>query len=257
MERRLAAALAFLLLTCSAAAAFADDARAEKFAYEVRWGEAKVADLQLQVGCPRASYQPAMLAAKSLGVADQIHAFRVRFDSFVDRSGHSLEGRTYIREEGVPRSFKSRFQTDDTVDVTSHFEKTTREETFRLPDRGHDLLSWMLALRHHELAPGKTYSYYVWDGWKLSRIEATVGKVGRVWTPLKVFRAFPISLVRTRLRFRGPRLFTPKADPDELGTLWLGTGERHVPVAMTYDAPIGTARVVLSRATTKSCSTQR
>lgn len=230
-----------------------DAEKRERFRYQVSWGSSDVASMRLDVGCKRGEHIPAALVATSTGVANQIHSFDIRLDSFFVPGGRSLEGRTHITEEGEPRKFRSRFKTEKAVRVTKDFRGEQSKKIFRLPGPSQDLLSWMLHLRHRELQSGKRYSYWVWDGWKLSKIEARVGKPEAISTGLGTRKAHSIALHRTVLHHGGPKLFKPRGDREELGTLWVGTDSQRTPWAMTFDAPIGTAKITLKSVTRRKC----
>jgi hypothetical protein len=249
--RHLATIITMLVTITISAQARAQSA--EKFRYQVTWGDAEVATMKLDIGCPRGSHVPAALVAKSTGVANQIHSFDVRLDSFYQPGLRSLEGRTQISEEGEQRRFRSRFKTPKRVRVEKTFRGKVTQKAFALPGVSHDLLSWMLHLREKELKPGVTHKYWVWDGWKLSRIDAVVGKKEAVSTGQGVKNAFAINLFRTVFHHGGPKKFKQRRDRDELGTLWLGVDRAHTPWAMTFDAPIGMARVALKSMTRSTC----
>jgi hypothetical protein len=243
-------------LVCAAQLIFVGTAHAqskERFRYEVTWGDAQVASMRLDVGCPRGSHVPAALIAKSTGVANQIHSFDIRLDSFFVPGGRSLEGRTFITEEGEPRRFKSRFKTAKSVRVEKTFRGETSKKAFELPGAAQDLLSWMLNLRSAELTPASAHRYWVWDGWKLSRIDAVVGESEAVATGQGARRAFAVELFRTVFHHGGPEKFKPRGDREKLGKLWLGTDAERTPLAMTFDAPVGVARVSLQSATRRAC----
>ncbi len=249
MMKHLAIAFAAVFLWTAEAAAQSS----ERFGYEVSWGDAQVASMRLDVGCKRDSHVPAALVAQSTGMANQIHSFDIRLDSFFVPNGRSLEGRTRITEEGEPRSFKSRFKKPSTVRVTKTFRGKTTKQAFALPGTTQDLLSWMLHLRTRELAAGSKFVYWVWDGWKLFKLEAIVGKPEAVATGQGAKRAYAIELFRTVHHHGGPKKFKPKGDRDELGTLWVGVDAERTPWAMTFDAPVGTARVALQTVRRATC----
>mgnify|MGYP006188549727 CR=1 FL=1 len=250
---QLHAILCALLLLAWSSVATAQP-RSEKLEFDVTWGYSDVAKMTLVRGCPRNGYTPAALTARSRGAAEQLHAFEVRLDSFV-ASQLPLEGRTYIFEDGRPRSFRTRFgqKTGDTK-VTKKFRKQETTLKLELEHPTHDLLSWIFVLRNRKLSNGASYDYYVWDGWKLARITATVGKPERVWTPAGTHDAYRIQIARRRLHHAGAKKYAPLRDTEHLATLWLSTSSAHIPVALDFDAPVGTAKVRLTRSSIATCS---
>lgn len=227
--------------------------RAEKFEYQVTWANSEVATLKLQRGCQRKGYVPAAMTAGSLGVAEQIHSFQIRLDSFTNGSGHPLEGRTFIVEEGLKRQFKTRFEEDGSAKVTKKFRKKTSVRRVRFERPTHDLLSWAFELRDEKLQPGNTFNYYVWDGWKLVRLRATVKKAERIWTPEGTRDAWRVKLERTRLHHGGEKAYQPKADTERIGVIWYSRDEERIPVAMDFDAPVGVAKIRLRREKSSRC----
>lgn len=226
---------------------------AEKFTYTVTWGYSDVATMKLQTGCPTKGYVPTALTAKSTGFAEQLHEFEVRLDSFANTDGETLEGRTFVNEEGVSRYFRTRFATDGPSKVVKKYK--TKQSTLALTFRGstHDLLSWSYALRNESLKTGASFSYYVWDGWKLATVRADVKKTERLWTPSGTYPAYRIELTRTRLHHAGDKAYQPKKAPNLLGTIWLAK-KGHLPVGMDFDAPVGVAKIRLSQVHRSPCS---
>ena len=229
-------------------------ARAEMFDYQVTWGHASVGKLTVQRGCPRDGYVPAALRAHSLGTVEQLHAFELRLDSFLGADGRPLEGWTRIEEKRKPRSFKTRFSQDSgAARVTKEFEK--RETRLELAFRGttHDLLSWWYTLRNEKLKENRVFEYHVWDGWKLVRMTASVGPLERVWTPVGTWDAHRVKLVRTRLHHAGSDAYTAKRTVETIGVLWLASGDGNIPVALDLEAPVGVAKVRLTRKGSRDC----
>ncbi|MFU8802859.1 MAG: DUF3108 domain-containing protein [Bradymonadaceae bacterium] len=230
--------------------------RSERLQYSVHYGPATLASLNVQVGCTARSYRPAMLTAQSQGFADQVRSFTVRLDSFIEaRSGYSLEGRTFIEEKGLPRRYRSRFSANPSVRVEREFRGKTRHEDIKLPQRGHDLLSWLLDLRNEPtLATNTRHSYFVWDGWKLVQLDAIIGKPEKIQSPQGTYTAYPITLERTRLPHdAGEVARGVRHKKERVGTLWLTTDARRLPIAMTFRAPIGEVRITLTGAHSSPC----
>jgi hypothetical protein len=242
-----------VLLTLVPTAVVAQE-RAEKFEYQVTWANSDVATLKMQRGCKRNGYVPASLTASALGVAEQIHSFQIRLDSFSNGSGYPLEGRTHVVEEGIERRFKTRFREDGLAKVTKKFRKKESVLKVRFRRPTHDLLSWAFALREEKLERGESFTYHVWDGWKLVRLQASVKKRERVWTPDGTHAALRIELTRTRLHHRGKKAYREKEEPEKIGTIWITPDASRVPVAMDFDAPVGVAKIRLTRTKKARCS---
>jgi hypothetical protein len=245
-----AAVFIMLLFCCSSATA---EEHAERYDYEVSWGYSDVARVTLQRGCERDGYRPAKLSAKSLGVAEQLHSFTITLDSFLDPAGRTLEGRTYIREEGVARRYRTRFAEDGKAQTHKKFKKKQSVLKLSLRPGTFDLLSWAFSLREENLSFGSTYSYFVWDGWKLTRVRASVAKKERIWTPKGTYDAHRITLHRERLFHTGSNAYQVKKPGKKIGTMWLRDDTSRAPVAMDFSAPVGLAKLRLSREKTSAC----
>lgn len=250
----LTCAIAFVAVALWMPTATAQDA-AEKLQYDISWGYADVANLTLQRACARKGYRPASMKAKSVGIANQIHEFDIRLDSFTKPDSlHPLEGRTMIFEDEERRSFQSRFEENLLVRVQKVFKDKTQKFQLTLPAVAHDLLSWVFALRVELPKPEASKSYYVWDGWKLVRLEATTQPLEHVWTPLGVYDAWPVALHRTRLHHSGLQVGTPKGSRERIGTLWIANDTARTPVAMDFTGRVGVAKVRLKTARRVQCS---
>jgi hypothetical protein len=238
---------------------------AEKHRYEVSFSDARLATVRLRTACPDTSrstpYIPAVIYAFSQGFASKVHSFVIRLDSFMSTSrDRSYEGRTRITEEGETRRFKSRFRKKPSVETLKTWaggEKTYRQNV-SLPGPGHDLISWLYELRDvPSLTAGDRHTFYVWDGWKLVRLVATVEERSRVSTPMGTFHAFPVELVRTRLHHEGAKRFKPREDAEKLGTVWLRDDRYRRPVAMHFHSPIGTVKIRLEASRVRSCKKKK
>ena len=232
--------------------------QSEQLAYEVRFRGARVASIRHHIGCATEKHRAAAMIATSYGMAEDIHSFHIRLDSFFSPENVTpLQGRTKITEEGKTRSYKSTFNAKPEVQVEAKiFDTQKRQQRYNLPERGHDLLSWMLHLRaantHWE--KGHTQSYYIWDGWKLVQLEAKIAGQQNLETPHGTYRAWVVDVKRTRMKYdeKGSK-FKPSAEPDKLGTLWFTTGQDHILVGMDFDSRIGMANIRLTRAERESC----
>ncbi len=242
-------------LTLSSSQALAKTPRSSKSLYKVSWHDASVARVSLNVGCPTDKYTPAALIASSTGLADDLHSFSIRLDSFLSLANTllPLQGRTRITEEERTRSYISSFD-DASVEVKSNIFGKKKTHTHTLPEPSHDLLSWMFAVSA-ELADTSFTSatYTVWDGWKLVKIKATrQTKTSSITTPLATYKgAHVISLERTRIDSSGK----PTGDASSLGTLWFSDAPSPQLVAMDFESRVGLANIRLVKHSSSTCKT--
>jgi hypothetical protein len=233
----------------------AQEREAETLVYEVRWGLAKVAALRLKSGCSNPRYRPVQLRAKSLGLAEQIHAFDIQLDSFIDLNTQSLQGRTSIEEEGHRRAFRTTFRGPKST-VTKDLGGDALTRTVDLPRSAHDLLSWIFQLRARELSAQSTHSFKVWDGWKLVEITAQIGRPEKKWIQEKSVTTIPAHLTRTRMSLSKPTSKQEQAKAEDLGTIWFADDRGHRPVAMSFLAPLRNAEIKLQRTLINACPSQ-
>ena len=228
--------------------------KAERFDYDVEWGYADVARVSIQRGCTKDGYRPSFLTAKSLGLAEQVHAFDIRLDSFATPDGRTLEGRTFIEEEGLSRRYRTRFASTGAAVTQKEVRDKTSQLKLKLRPGTYDLLSWFNSLRTLPISEGTAHRFYVWDGWKLSELTAAIGKLERVWTPAGTYDAYRIVVTRVRLH-HAAKQYQPKSEREDLGTLWLTAAA--MPVAMDFKAPVGLAKVRLSRSVQRPCAASK
>jgi len=229
--------------------------QAEKFYYDVTFGKASVAQVNLFTACERKGSTPAALYAVSRGLADQIHSFAIRFDTFLTPRGlWPRFAQTSITEEGKTRLYKTAFTEDAKASVTSTISHKTRTQALTLPSRGHDMLSWMLHLRARtSWAADQAQTYFVWDGWKLFKLSAIIEQQTSLSTELGDFSVWPVRLERTRYHHDGPKALTPSASKEALGRIYYSTDSTHKPVGIDFKGRVGTAYVRLLKHSTSPC----
>ena len=135
----------------------------------------------------------------------------------------------------------------------------TRNYSRWLPTETHDAFSWIQMLRSVDLAVGNEYIHYIFDGWKLSRITATVHSHQAIYTGIGLIESAEIRLIREVLNSNQalpfadnithmPPLFSHRTPPTELGRGWIGLDERRLPVGIEIiaPAPLGDIHVMLT-----------
>ena len=238
--------------------AAASPPRAERFYYQVTFGKAHVANVNLFTGCPQKTSTPWALVAVSQGMAQQLHAFSVRFDSFLDlKAPKPLLGLTQITEEGETRSYRTSFADAPTLQVTATLgaqAPSQRQVTLPGGHVSHDMISWIAHLRQEPvLARDASYEYWVWDGWKLFTLQARVEGQTTLSTPAGDQRVWSIRLDRTRRHHQGAKLHQPSRAAQRLGRLYLTIDALRRPVGMDFEARVGAAYVRLQRQRHERC----
>ncbi len=231
---------------------------AESAVYEVRYGPSHLAEMGVETSCAEDGVVTSRLTAASRGLARRIHPFQVRLDTRANvDGGRSERSQTFIHEKGVSRRYRSQFDTSPQVSTEAQVRGRTEREQVGLPRVGQDLLSWMLHLRLDVAREGALQGarrYALWDGWKLVYLDVMPGDVEEVWTPVGEVEAQAFRLRRTRLEQAGAGWERAEAT-EELGTLWIETSPRALPVSMSFRAPIGSVRIEIQELERRSCGT--
>ena len=205
--------------------------------------------------------------AKSVGLFHTIYPMDDKANTFVDPTHyHPLRSEKVFREAGKGRTYKVDYLHPlfkAKIHKTYHKGRDREEESQRrytrpIPGSTHDVFSWFFELRAEpKLEVGDELSYYVYDGWKLSRVDLKVKGTERVLTPMGWFNATRMDFTREILRARYHK--TKKGEgPTEpelkvrvpakpTGSLWLSTDKRRLPVKIEMGSKYGTGEVVLSR----------
>ena len=233
-----------LLLTALAAPASAQDAPVEHtLQYEASWGEARVARASLSLSCP--DRHLATLSARTLDLAEQLHALRLRLDSSTPPGATTpTRARTAIVEKGRARSYDSALSSDG-VWTQATVEGHARDARHTPLERSaHDLLSWALALGHDVVGGKDLAPILVWDGWKRSILTPGAPERTRLITRLGVVDAWRVELTRTRLD-------RDVALPAPYGTVYFG--DDALPIGVDLNTPIGPTQVRLAARSVRAC----
>ncbi len=237
-----------LLMTTSVATA----QEQKSSSYAVSWHGATVAGIKLKHGCPNTKkIIPHALVASSTGLADDLHSFSIRLDSFLSSSSSfPLQGRTKITEEERTRHYISNFS-KTLIKVSSNIFGNKKSSSVSPPKQAHDLLSWIMDLQSElHTATFSSKTYVVWDGWKLVNIKATKSHTEDISTPYKNYKnAHVLTITRTRIREDG----TSISAPSSLGTLWLSNTNTPQLIAMDFESKVGLASIRLVNTRTQKC----
>ena len=102
---------------------------------------------------------------------------------------------------------------------------------------------------------GEKFNYYLFDGWKLSRLMLTVAAEERILTPSGWHDTWRIDM-RRQFMFAAPRVVDKKHQSPEItegketpmsGSLWLGKDPRRLPVKIQMESRLGSGEAVLVR----------
>ncbi|MFW5968620.1 MAG: DUF3108 domain-containing protein [Persicimonas sp.] len=233
----------------------------EELYYSVRVNDAEALRASVRAGHPRMhndlAYVPISGVAQSVGFFNQVYPLDDRGHTFIDPSDRRpLRSEKDFEERGKTRTYRVDYALDD---YRARVEKSNKKHdnrfNYAIPEPTHDMMSWMYALRSEsEFAVGDEFSYYVYDGWKLSRVNLEVVAEEDVLTPMGWFKSYRLSFVRQVLdskrkkasddSFEDPELKmrTPR---DKSGHLWLSRDENRLPIKVSLDTKFGKSEAVL------------
>ena len=103
-------------------------------------------------------------------------------------------------------------------------------------------------MRSKPLKNGDKYIFYVYDGWKLSRLHVKVVGREKTWTPLQYYQTIKIDIEREILnsrwegkgKARATKLST-RVKPYYFSTLHLSDDDRRIPVRVFMTSKMGDA----------------
>jgi hypothetical protein len=225
----------------------------EQLFYSVEVSGADAARASLQVGKKKTkkgvTYVPIAGRAISHGFFAKSYPLDNKADTYIDLStGQPFKADKIIKENGSFRRYNVRFNPDGysaSVDkeLRNKGEKKTKKRQFlrAVPGAIHDGLSWIYALRGEKLAKGDKYTYYIYDGWKLSKLVVTVVGKETAWTPLKEYKTIKVDIERTILNSRwkgkkgtkgnrGAPKLSNREKPYYFSSIYFSDDALHIPV---------------------------
>jgi len=131
------------------------------------------------------------------------------------------------------------------------------QEFFRFgPSDLHDALSWIFDLRSRDLSIGQSYVYFIYDGWKMSRLTARVTGETAVYTGMGMLDVVELRFTREVLSSQValpyanslvtlPPVYHVSEGPINLGVGWFTADARRLPVGVAIDTPLGAMRLVI------------
>ncbi len=213
-------------------------------------------------------YVPLSAKAKSVGFFHTIYPMDDRANTYINplslmplRSEKVFKeagkGRTY-EVDYQPAAYRAKVHKVYHKDA-KHDHERERDFTRDLPPETHDAFTWFFDLRQRDdLKKDKELIYYVYDGWKISKLYLKVVGEDRVLTPMGWHTAtkidFQREIITTRRRTDDKdRPIAPKQrvlDPAKpTGSLWLTADERRIPVKIAMTSTHGLGEVILAKYT--------
>lgn len=221
----------------------------EELFYSVEVSGTDAARAAIRVGkrqkAKAGAYIPVAADAVTHGFFAKSYPANNHADTFIDPvTFQPLQSDKVIAENGDKKTYKVKYNPGG---FTARVDKNIQEKGKKadaqkferpVPDSIHDALSWLFDLRARPLKDGDVYTYYIYDGWKLSRLTVKVVRREKAWTPLKEYAAIRVDVEREILHSRwtgtsqkrGAPTFTQAEKPYYFSTLHLSDDANRTPV---------------------------
>lgn len=164
-------------------------------------------------------------------------------------TGRPLVKEVILNERGEYRRYEVSYAEDAyRASVTRLREGATSRYDRVLPRTSYDGLSWIFAVRQQDLTPETTSIYYIFDGWKLSRVHVTVSddideiRVGDEYIDcarLTLYRevlssAPPLPFIHETAILPPSMWIRDTAVGQQVGELWISADDRRLPVQIVF-----------------------
>lgn len=235
----------------------------EQFYYSLRVNGAEALRATLKAGdvrrAKRGSYVPVALNVRSLGFFHNIYPVNDRADTFLNpRTFRPYRSEKVFQENGKKRTYEVDF---NHAGYRAAVQKTkpsyVRKFKKPIPGDTHDMITWMYELRTREIGVGKSFQFYVYDGWYISDIRLKVVGKEDLYTPAGWFKTWKFEFVRKIVQPNGHKGDGDKKDgpvapvmkvttpSKHAGHFWLSRDENHLPLRVTINTGWGYGEAVL------------
>ena len=203
---------------------------------------------QLKKAKSGASYIPLSAKAITHGFFAKSFPVNDNGDTFIHpQTGLPIKADKYIREDGEERMYKVRYEPSKySAKVLKKVGKKERKFDRAVPKNTYDAFSWMYALRAKPLKEKDKYIFYVYDGWKLSRLHIKVVGREKVWTPIGYYPSVKLDIDREILNSRwegeGKKRklkLTTRTKPSYFATLHMSDNTERIPVRVFITSKMG------------------
>jgi hypothetical protein len=210
----------------------------------------RTGDVRYREGTP---YVPVSGTAQSTGIFHNIYPVNDSAHTFVSPiTLRPLRSEKFFDEAGTKRSYHVDYvhSTYRAKVLKKRHGKRRRKYTKAIPGTTNDMFTWFYELRIKQgLKVGEQMSYFVYDGWKLYRLDARVTKREDVYTPIGWFKAYRIDFSRETLRTRRNKgqspILTVSKPAKPSGSLWVSRDENMIPVKVQVSTQWGVGEAVL------------
>lgn len=237
----------------------------EELYYSIRVNGAEAMRAGLRTGALRQSNGRTYIAlngmARSQGFFHAVYPLDDRVHTFLDPHAYRpLRSEKIFLEAGKSRTYNVDYQ-HSRFEAQVERAQETRTTRFRSPIPGttHDMLTWVYDLRRKEhFSIGEKFSFYIYDGWLLSRLDLEI--VGRedLLTPMGWFKTWKVAFSRGIMEVTVPLPESEDAPPipprvvlqesaRHSGHIWFSRDENLLPVRVAINTTFGEGEAVLIR----------
>lgn len=240
----------------------------EQLFYAIEFLGNKAIKAGLSIGAPTevekfGTVIPIQGLAASVGLLGAVYPIRDSALTYLDpATGLPIWSEKVLAENNIERSYKVDYDgTRHRASVLRKRDGETRQFKRAIPSDLHDAFSWFMDLRSQDLSVGKRYEYFVFDGWKLSRLTAVVVRNGTSYCALGDLPSAEVELSREILASEPmlpyavsgaelPPVYLEEEPMKKVGRAWFGTDERRIPIAIEVVTSLGPLGVRIERAQT-------
>ncbi len=201
------------------------------------------------------SYVPVSGSVRSRGFLDAAYSVDDNAVTYLDAvNSFPLRSEKSFDEAGEFRSYDVDYDhASFSADVER--QRQDRESTFQspIPEETHDMLTWLYDIRQvDDMSLGDEFSYYIYDGWLLSRLDLEVVDREDTLTPIGWFKTWKLRFTRHIKEAEsnddgddGPTVpdLTVEEEARHTGHIWLSRDANKIPVMFTLDTPFGVGDV--------------
>ena len=190
--------------------------------------------------------------AQSTGIFDSIYPVNDRAHTFLNPvTLRPLRSQKFFEEAGSSRAYHVDFvHSTYRAKVKKEKGEKTRKFTKAIPGTTNDMITWFYELRRRQdLRLGEKMSFFVYDGWRLYRLDAVVAAREDTYTPIGWFKTFRIDVQRSSLRTKRQKgespIITVASAAKPKGSLWVSRDENLIPVKVSVATQWGVGEAVL------------
>jgi hypothetical protein len=239
----------------------------EELFYSLEFLGSSLARGALIVGHLEQREQGALIPVQGLalteGLAALVYPMRDTGQTWVDPvTGMARTTFKELAERGEYRSYLVDFDLLRYVAGVTRVRQGVTHNYHRLiPSSTHDAFSWIYSVREQDLTPGATSVYFVYDGWRLSRVTATVAEgadeilVGddfivcrRINLARDVMETTrPLPMIQESAQLPPVLTIMETGAGEQVGDLWVSLDDRRLPVQIVFSNALVTVTGRLER----------